>query len=119
MKLVSVVSLIFVVGIHASLFSIVLTCRRHVAVNIDSEKLEIRSFFFYVFRLGYTAANVARCICSVRGEGAVSEKTAQKWFKRFKEGNVSLDDEPSSQSPFVIENEKLNEYMRSNSRSRC
>lgn len=119
MKLVSVESLIFVVGIHASLFSIVLTCRCHVTVNTDSEKLEICSFFFYVFRLGYTAANVARCICSVRGEGAVSEKTAQKWFKQFKEGNVSLDDEPSSQSPFVIENEKLNEYMRSNLRNRC
>lgn len=47
-----------------------------VAVNIDSEELEIRSFFFYVFRFGYTAANVARCICSLCREGAVSEKTA-------------------------------------------
>lgn len=76
MKLVSVESLIFVVGIHASLFSIVLTCRCRVAVNIDSEELEIRSFFFYVFRFGYIAANVARCICSLCREGAVSEKTA-------------------------------------------
>lgn len=40
-------------------------------------------------------------------ENAVSEKTAQKWFKRFKEGNESLGNKPRSGRQFIIEHEKL------------
>jgi hypothetical protein len=32
-------------------------------------------------------------ICDAEGEGAVNERTAQRWFKRFASGNLSLEDE--------------------------
>ncbi|XP_053994654.1 histone-lysine N-methyltransferase SETMAR-like isoform X2 [Hylaeus volcanicus] len=80
-------------------------------VNMDSERVQIRAFILYEFKLGSKAANLARRICSVCGEGAVSERTAQKWFKRFKEGNESVDDEPRSGRPSVIKDEKFIEYI--------
>jgi ribosomal protein S27AE len=45
---------------------------------MDGEKLKIRVFMLYEFKLGNTAANAAKRICSVCGKGSVSERTAQK-----------------------------------------
>ncbi|KOC69306.1 Histone-lysine N-methyltransferase SETMAR [Habropoda laboriosa] len=64
-----------------------------MTLNMDSERLKICPFILYEFKVGSTVANAAKRLCSVCGEGAASERTAQKWFKRFKEGNESLDDE--------------------------
>src|SRR5580765_2988615 len=87
-----------------------------VVYKMDSKKLKICAFMLYEFKLGNTAANAEKRICSVCGEDSVSERTAQKWFKRFKEGNESLEDKPRFGRPSVIEDDELREYMRSNPR---
>ena len=33
-------------------------------------------------------------VCAVCGDGAVTDRTCQKWFARFRAGDVSLDDAP-------------------------
>ena len=33
-------------------------------------------------------------ICAVYGEGAVTDQTGQKWFVKFRTGDVLLDDAP-------------------------
>jgi hypothetical protein len=38
-------------------------------------------------------------MCVVEGEGAVNERAAQQWFKRFASGNLSLEDEQRQGPP--------------------
>ena len=37
-----------------------------------------------------------KAICDVEGEGTVAPRTAQKWFKRFNEGDLDLENRPRS-----------------------
>jgi transposase len=45
----------------------------------------------------------------VEGEGAVSERTAQRWFKRFASGNLSLEDEQRPGRPRIWDSEGTKE----------
>ena len=42
----------------------------------------IRACLLYEFKLGSKAAEACRKICTAFGEGAVAERTSQKWFKK-------------------------------------
>jgi hypothetical protein len=44
-------------------------------------------------------------ICDVEGEGAVNERTAQRWFKRF----ASLEDEQRPRRPRILDTEATKE----------
>ena len=37
--------------------------------------------------------------CAVYGEGAVSERTVQKWFAKFKAGDFNLEDQERPSRP--------------------
>ena len=43
-------------------------------------------------------------ICAVYGEGAVTDWAYQKWFKKFRAGDVSLDCAPQSGRPVEVDN---------------
>jgi transposase len=45
----------------------------------------------------------------VEGEGAVNERTAQRWFKRFASGNLSLEDEQRPGRPRIWDSEATKE----------
>ncbi|CAF4384580.1 unnamed protein product, partial [Rotaria magnacalcarata] len=45
------------------------------------------------------ATAVARNIWAALGEGAVADRTCRDWFKRFLEGDMSLEDRPKSGRP--------------------
>jgi hypothetical protein len=47
--------------------------------------------------------------CDVEGEGAMNERTAQWWFKRFASGNLSLEDEQRPGQPRIWESEATKE----------
>jgi hypothetical protein len=47
--------------------------------------------------------------CDVEGKSAVNERTAQRWFKRFASGNLSLEDEHRSGRPRIWDNEATKE----------
>nr|CDJ90450.1 transposase [Haemonchus contortus] len=55
---------------------------------------DFRQIYFYGFKLGGTAAQTARNIIEVGGQGSVNECTVQRWFQKFRAGNTSLEDEP-------------------------
>jgi hypothetical protein len=56
------------------------------------------TFTLYEFNRGSKAAEAARNIGAVYGEGSIAERTAQKWFPRFKQGNSDMSDTPRSGS---------------------
>ncbi|UYV66820.1 hypothetical protein LAZ67_4002985 [Cordylochernes scorpioides] len=48
-----------------------------------------RHLLFFAFHRGQRAAEAARDICNVYGKGVIEEPAAQKWFAKFR--NVDLD----------------------------
>ena len=50
----------------------------------------------YYFKKGKNATEMHKTICAVYGEGAVTDRTCQKWFAKFCSGDFSLDDAPRS-----------------------
>ena len=63
---------------------------------MEGEKLEIRVLLRHYWKQGYKATAAAKKICEVEGDGVVSTRTARNWFKRFREGRASLNDNKRS-----------------------
>ena len=70
-------------------------------------KRDFRNIFFHEFKLRRNAAQTARNINEVWGEGSVNECTVQRWYQKFRSGNTSLEDEPHGSRPPVIDNDQL------------
>ena len=41
------------------------------------------------------------------GEGAVTDRTCQKWFAKFRAGDFSLDDVPQSGRPVEVDSDQI------------
>ena len=50
----------------------------------------------YFFKKGKNTTDTQKKICSVYGEGAMTDRMCQKWFAKFHTGDFSLDDAPRS-----------------------
>jgi hypothetical protein len=60
---------------------------------MEMEKYELRVLLRHYWKQNYKTATAAKKKCDAEGEGAVNERTAQRWFKRFASGNLSLEAE--------------------------
>ena len=57
---------------------------------MHKSKKQIRECLLYEYQLGNNAVITVRNICVAKGQGAVSNVTAKRWFKRFYNGNFFL-----------------------------
>ena len=48
---------------------------------------QIRAIYLHGFKLSHRAAEASRNISLAFGEGTTTERTVQRWFKRFSEGD--------------------------------
>ena len=71
-----------------------------------------RHIFLFSFNKGCKAAEAAQDICIVYGDGAITERTAQKWFSRFRGGNFNLSDMERTGHPVLFDEEHLNKLLR-------
>lgn len=62
------------------------------------------------------ATKAVRDICNVYGEDWVQERTAQRWFKQFKEGNFDLSDSPIPGRPSDFNEARLNDLIHEDPR---
>ena len=54
-------------------------------------------------------------ICAfVYGEGAVTDRTCQKWFVKFRAGDFFLDDAPQSGRPFEVDSDQIETLIENN-----
>jgi hypothetical protein len=60
---------------------------------MEMEKYEVRVLLRHYWKQNYIKPRQQQKLCDVEGEGAVNERTAQRWFKRFASGNLNLEDE--------------------------
>ena len=79
----------------------------------------IRACLLYEFKLGTSASSAFRKLCTVFGEGAVSERTAGNWFQKFCSGNETLEDEPQAGQPISLNNGGLKAAVESDSCLTC
>ena len=68
---------------------------------------QMRTIFFYEFKMGHNAAETARNINHVFGQESVSERTIQRWFNKFRNGEESLEDKDGRGRPTVIDDDFL------------
>ena len=53
-------------------------------------------------------------ICAVYGEGAVTDRTCQKWFVKFHAGDFSMDDAQQSGRPVEVDNNQIETIIENN-----
>ena len=61
----------------------------------------------YYFKKDKNATEMQKKICTVYGEGAVTDRTCQKWFAKFHAGDFSLDDAPLSGRPVEVDSNQI------------
>ncbi|KAL4083495.1 hypothetical protein QTP88_028811 [Uroleucon formosanum] len=76
----------------------------------------------FCFKLGKTVAETLECLKTVYGDEALKKTAVYDWFKRFKNGQESLEDEERSGRPSTSKNdetiEKVKNLVRSDRRLR-
>ena len=80
-------------------------------LKINLSRREIRVLLLHEFRLGHKATEAANNICSTVGEDALSIRTAQHWFNRFKNGNLELDDLRRPGRPLEVDVDLLKQLI--------
>nr|XP_023030100.1 uncharacterized protein LOC111518017 [Leptinotarsa decemlineata] len=72
---------------------------------------DFRTIYLYEYKLNQSAAKTAQKINEAFGNGSVNERTVRRWFAKFRSGDFSLEDEPRSGRPTVIQDEALRSLM--------
>jgi len=78
------------------------------------EKVYIRALLLHYWKKGLSAAAASKEICAVEGEDTIAERTAQKWFKRFKNHDMDIEDNPRSGRPTIVDHEQLQAAVEEN-----
>ncbi|KAL4717383.1 hypothetical protein ACJJTC_017270 [Scirpophaga incertulas] len=68
---------------------------------MECDKYEIRVLLRRYWKQKFKAAVAARKICEIEGEDTVNEPTARRWFNRFNNGDLTLEDRSRSGRPPV------------------
>ena len=71
------------------------------------EKIAIRVLLRHYWKKGLSAKATAEQICDVDCEGTVHRNTTAVWFKRFTNGDTSLEDNPRSGQPNDVDDKAL------------
>ena len=69
------------------------------------------------FKEGKNATETHKNISAVCGEGAVTDRTCQKWFAKVCAGDFSLDDAPRSGRPAEVDSDPIETLIENNQRS--
>ena len=78
------------------------------------EKIQICTIFLFQFKLDRKAAKTAHDINEVFSPGTTNERVVQQWFKKFRYGDKSFEDEDGRGWSTVVDNEHLKALIEAN-----
>ena len=81
------------------------------------DKRQIRTIFLYEFKLGHSATAAVGNINRAFGHETTSVRTAQVWFKRFREGDDDLEDKEGRGRPRLIDDDDLRQVIEADPRT--
>ena len=89
-------------------------CVAILILKIEGKKQHFQYIMLYYFKKGKNATEMQKQICAVYGEGAVTDRTCQKWFAKFCAGDFSLDDAPRSGRPVEVDSDQIETLTENN-----
>ena len=75
--------------------------------KMEENKPHFQHIMLYYFKKGKNATETQEKICTVYGEEAVTDRTCQKWFAKFRAGDFSLDDASWSGGPAEVDSDQI------------
>nr|XP_012218141.1 PREDICTED: uncharacterized protein LOC105669663 [Linepithema humile] len=67
----------------------------------------LREVLIFCFNWKKSAAEAHRMLVEVYGDTAATDKSCREWFRRFKDGDFSVEDKPRSRQPKKFEDKEL------------
>lgn len=83
-------------------------------MNVD--KVHLRHIMLYEFRSGVTVAEAVRNLRKVYKDQAPSKRTVEKWFARFRRGEIHLEDKSRTGRPSDIDDDAVRALVQNNPR---
>ena len=74
---------------------------------MSGDTIEGRVLLRHHWKKGLSTRAAAKEICDVEGEGTTSKSAAARWFKKFNDGDLSLEDKPRSGRPSTFDEDAL------------
>ena len=71
----------------------------------------------FYFKRGKNAVKTCNKLCSVYGEDALTKRTWQKWFNKFRSGNLCVEESRRSGRPTKIDTDKIKALVDENPHS--
>ena len=88
----------------------------HFHIDDGRKKQHFWHLMLYYFKKGKNATETHKKICTVYGEGAVTDRMCQKWFAKFRAGDFSLDDVPRLSRPVEVDSNQIRTITENNQR---
>jgi len=77
------------------------------SLKMEDKKVHFRHILLFFFRKGLKATEAQREICGVYGDSAISADTCQRWFTRFRSGDINLADAARSGRPSTTDDNQI------------
>jgi len=81
--------------------------------NFVLTKQHLREVLIFCFNWKKSAAEAHRMLVEAcYGDTAPTDKSCKEWFRRFKDGDFSIEDKPCSRQPKKFEDKKLETLLK-------
>lgn len=78
---------------------------------------DLRAIFFYEWKLGHNAAEATRNISRAFGKDSANERTVRRWFEKFRNGDVSLENEARGRPESLVDDDQLKALVEAQPRT--
>lgn len=88
----------------------------NIILSVMQKRRDFRPIFLYEYKLGHNSAETARNINGAFGDGAVSECTIRFWYKKFRSGNESLENDDRGRLPTTVDHTLFKQLFKEKTR---